>query len=65
MKEFLRATAVLVGTTIGAGMFGIPYVVSKIGFLPGLAYILVLGALTLFLNLIYGEVILRTPGDIC
>ncbi len=63
MKEFLRAIAILIGTTIGAGMFGIPYVVSKIGFLPGLIYIFVLGYLILLLNLIYGEVILRTPGD--
>jgi len=63
MKKEFRAIVVLVGTTIGAGMFGIPYVVSKIGFLAGMAYLLVLGVLVLFLNLIYGEVILRTPGD--
>lgn len=63
MRDFLKATAILIGTTIGAGMFGIPYVVAKIGFLPGLIYILVLGGLTLLLALIYGEVVLRTPGD--
>lgn len=62
IKAF-RATAILVGTTIGAGMFGIPFVVYKIGFLPGIFYLLILGVLNLFLNLIYGEIILRTPGD--
>lgn len=58
-----RAIAVLVGTVIGAGIFGIPYVVSQIGFIPGIFYLLILGFLILLLNLIYGEVILRTPGD--
>ncbi len=58
-----RATATLVGTTIGAGIFGIPFVVSRIGFWAGIFYLLVLGFLVLLLNLIYGEIILRTPGD--
>jgi len=63
MKNIYRAIAVLIGTTIGAGIFGIPYVVSKIGFFPGIFYILILGGLVLILNLIYGEIILRTRGD--
>lgn len=58
-----RAIAALVGTVIGAGIFGIPYVVAKIGFLPGIFYLFSLGFLVLVLNLLYGEVILRTPGD--
>jgi tyrosine-specific transport protein len=62
-RKVLRAVAILVGTTIGAGMFGIPYVVSKIGFIPGMFYLFLLGILVLLLNLSYGEVILRTPGD--
>ncbi len=53
----------LVGTTVGAGMFGIPYVFSRFGFFPSLVYLLVLAGVMLFLNLLYGEVILRTPGD--
>ncbi len=55
--------AILVGTTIGAGIFGLPYTIARIGFLPGLFYLLILGGLILLLNLLYGEVILRTPGD--
>lgn len=58
-----KAIAILVGTTIGAGIFGIPLVISKIGFLPGVLYLFILGCLTLLLNLVYGEIILRTPGD--
>lgn len=63
MNQLFRAIAILVGTTIGAGIFGIPFVVAKIGLIPGLIYLLILGGLILFLNLIYGEVILKTPGD--
>jgi tyrosine-specific transport protein len=61
-KTFQAITA-LVGTTIGAGIFGLPFVVAKIGFALGVVYLLALGLLTLLLNLCYGEVILRTPGD--
>ncbi len=63
MKSELKAIAILVGTTIGAGIFGIPYVISQIGFLAGLFYILILGGLVLVLNLAYSEIVLRTPGD--
>lgn len=62
-SKTFRAIATLMGAVIGAGIFGIPFVVAKIGFIPGVIYLLVLGGLVLFLNLIYGEVILRTPGD--
>ncbi len=63
IKKEWRAVAVLAGTTIGAGMFGLPFVFSKLGFFPTLFYLLGLGAVMALLNLIYGEVILRTPGD--
>jgi tyrosine-specific transport protein len=59
-KNFFYAIAVLIGTTIGAGIFGIPYVIAKFGFFPGLFYLIFLGMVTLFLNLFYGEVALRT-----
>jgi len=58
-----RAIAVLVGTTIGAGIYALPYAVVKVGFIPGLIYLISIGLLVLLINLIYGEVILRTPGD--
>lgn len=53
----------LVGTTIGAGIYGIPYAVNQTGILVGVAYLFSLGGIVLMLNLLYGEVILRTPGD--
>lgn len=62
-SKTLRAVAILVGTTIGAGIFGIPYAVTQVGFGAGLLYLLALGGVVLLLNLLYGEVILRTRGD--
>lgn len=62
-NKVLRATAVLVGTTIGAGIYALPYAVAKVGFVTGIFYIIIIGLLVLLLNLAYGEVILATPGN--
>ena len=62
-KGVYEAIAVLVGTVIGAGVLGIPYVVAKSGFLVGLIHIIFLGALILTLNLFIGEIALRTNGN--
>lgn len=62
-RQFLRAVAVLACTTIGAGIYGIPYAISKVGYAAGLLYLLTLGAMVMILNLVYGEIILKTKGD--
>ena len=61
-KNFYSAIATLIGTIVGVGIFGIPYVVAKSGFLPGLLFLFVLGGAVLLLHLFYGEIVLRTPG---
>lgn len=61
--NLIRAISVLVGTTIGAGIFAIPYVTAKSGFLIGIFWLVVLTIITLFINLAYGKVITRTSGD--
>lgn len=53
----------MVGTTVGAGIFALPYTIMKVGFWTGMIYLLILGLLNLLVNLLYGEVVLRTPGD--
>ncbi|UCD20517.1 MAG: GerAB/ArcD/ProY family transporter [archaeon] len=58
----LAAIGTLTGTIVGAGILGIPYVVSKSGLLPGLIVIGVLASLVLMTNLYFGEVMLRTKG---
>src|SRR3989344_8630530 len=62
-SKFFPALAVLVGTTIGAGFLGIPYVVSKSGFPIGFAYLVFVFAFLLLTKLYLGEVILRTNGN--
>ena len=59
-SRFFSAVAVLVGGTIGVGIFGVPFVFAKAGFLVSLLFLVGLTVLTLVLNLAYGEVILRT-----
>ena len=62
-KQYIIASSVLIGTAIGAGVLGIPYVASKLGFFPTLGYILGVGLIILLVNLYLGEIALRTKGD--
>lgn len=62
-NTFIRAVSILVGTTVGAGIFAVPYALAQIGFIPGTLYLFIVGALMILLNLMYGEVVLRTKGD--
>lgn len=57
---FLKALAVFLGTIIGVGIFGLPFVSSKAGFFVVLAYFLIMGAVAALMNLIYSEVIVGT-----
>ena len=59
-KHLIEAIATLVGFIIGAGILGIPYVVAQAGFLTGVLNIIVIGILILIMNLMLGEVVLRT-----
>ncbi len=59
---FLEAIGTLIGTIIGAGVLGIPYVVARAGFFTGLIDLIILGVAVLILYLYLGEVVLRTKG---
>jgi amino acid permease len=63
MKHYLHAIATLIGTIIGAGVLGIPYVVAQAGFLSSLVTIIVLGIIVMFVFLYVGEIVLRTKGN--
>lgn len=54
------ASATLMGTIIGAGVLGIPYVVAQSGILLGIINILGVGLALLILHLCLGEITLRT-----
>ncbi len=59
-QKFWFAVATLVGSTIGIGMYGIPFVFAKSSLAVGLFFFVVVTGLILCTNLLYGEVILRT-----
>jgi len=59
-KSFFIARASFVGTVIGAGIFGVPYVVAQVGMAVGALLFAVLTAVILLLHLMYAEVIDRT-----
>lgn len=61
-KNFLRATAVLIGTMVGVGVFGIPFAFAKAGFWVGFLFLVFIAGITLLTNFMYGEVILRTQA---
>lgn len=59
-NSFVLALSTLVGTIVGAGIFGLPYVISKSGVLPAVFYFLLIGGAVMVLHLLFGEVCLRT-----
>ncbi len=61
--RFAAAVLTVVGTTVGAGILGLPYAIAQAGFLPGSLLLLFVGMATMVLNLMYAELILRTRSD--
>ena len=59
----LEAIAVMVGAIIGAGILGLPYVFSKVGFWAGSLILLIVTGIMALMKLMYGEVTLRTKGN--
>lgn len=55
-----EAIFMITGLTIGAGVLGVPYVVAQVGLFIGILYILFLGLAMLSLNLMIGEIAVRT-----
>jgi len=60
MYRKLLALSTFSGTIIGVGLFGLPYITAKIGFMPMVFYFLFLGTIMIIIQLIYGEITLRT-----
>ncbi len=58
----LRASFILFGTIVGAGIFGLPHVIQQSGYLPGLFWMIALAAAVTLTHLLYGEVVMATPG---
>jgi len=60
--KFLLSIATLLGVIVGAGIFTLPYGLSRAGILSFLFFSFLLGGATLLIHLFLGEVILRTKG---
>ncbi len=61
-KSFWHSLAVFCGTVIGVGIFSLPYVASRAGFLVALFYFLMMGWVVLLIQFIFGEVVIETEG---
>jgi len=59
---FWEATATMVGTIIGAGILGVPYVIAQVGIFWGVLMLVLLGVATIVINLMFTEVVLRTKS---
>ena len=59
-KNFFYAVAILVGMTIGAGIFSLPYAASKAGFFPVVFYLLFLSGVLFAVYLFYAKIISAT-----
>jgi len=55
-----EAVALIVSGTIGAGILGMPYAIAQLGLVPGFFLIIFLGLLMMGLNLLLGDVAIRT-----
>jgi len=60
MRKILISSLTLSGMIIGAGMFGIPFALSKSGFWPGVLELWILAGVVLALHLTYSEVVIAT-----
>lgn len=60
----LQGAALIASATIGAGVLGIPYVVSKVGIGLGLLFIVAIGLLTIGINELVGALTLETHDDL-
>ena len=60
--KFYHAVAVLIGTMVGVGIFGIPFAFAKAGFLVGVGWLIGLSVVVTLFNLMFAELALSTPG---
>ncbi len=60
----IQGTALIVSGTIGAGVLGLPYAVSRAGALIGFIYIVILGLLMTVLNLMLGQLVSVQPTPV-
>ena len=58
----LLAILSMVGTIVGAGVFGLPYVFAEAGTVLALVYSVILGLAAVCIHLLYAKIAIMTPG---
>ncbi len=61
-RKFLHAVAVLIGTMVGVGIYGIPFAFAKAGFWVGMVWLVGLAGIVCLFNLMFAELTLSTQG---
>ncbi|MCF7835643.1 MAG: amino acid permease [Candidatus Marinimicrobia bacterium] len=61
--RYLKGIGIIVGLMFGAGIFALPYVVSKSGIFWGFFHFILAGVLTVFLLFLYARISYETPGN--
>ena len=62
-ESFAGTTGILVATTIGAGIFALPYLFAQAGWLAGLVLLTALGALLFFTHWLYARAAFAADGE--
>ncbi len=62
-QRFLLATTLLSGTIVGAGMFALPYLASRVGLLTGFFYLFFFAGVYMIVHLMYGQVVAKEAGE--
>ena len=60
MLKILKAASILIGTIIGVGIFGLPYIAKESNLYLVIFYLLVLGLLTTTVHWFYAEIIISS-----
>jgi len=63
-REFWLASADLVGSIIGVGIFGVPYAISRVGLAPALIFFFVLGGIQLLQHFYLAEAAMACPDKL-
>lgn len=59
-KNSVLAIALLTGTIVGAGIFSLPYVISRVGLARGIFYFIFFAAVYLVIHRMYADLLLKT-----
>lgn len=59
---FLRSIYPLIGSVIGVGIFGLPYVFAQSGFFVGIIHLIILAVVNGVILLTFGDIVMNTKG---